>query len=299
MLLITGITGHSGKYFLNELVRHNYSGRIRVIVRNKESIEFIEKTGLNIEILIGDLTDELFLRDALDSVDVLFHIASIFYSENVVKAGVINNVSRIVLVHTTGIYSKFKSASHEYQTIEKNVDNLIKNASYEIDFTILRPTMIFGYLNDRNMIKFIKMVDSLPILPVIDYGRSLIQPVHGKDLGEAYYQILLSKKVNKDYILSGEMALSMYELFSLISTYLDKKRFIVSIPDWMGVFLARLLKILSFNKIDYVERVQRMSENRNYSHENATNDFNYLPSSFKENLKKEVQLYLSSKGNKK
>lgn len=260
MLLITGITSHSGKYFFNELVKNKVTEKIKIIFRNEETLTFIKESGLDIEVLVDDLSNESFLTKSLENVDTLFHIASILYSENVVKAAVTNKLSRIIVVHTTGIYSQFKSASEEYKLIETNVNNLISNASHTIDFTILRPTMIFGYLIDRNMIKFIKLVDKLPFLSLINYGKSLIQPVHGK--------------------------------------YLDKRIFFINVPNRIGVFFAQLLKLISLNKIDYVERVQRMSENRSFSYELATRDFNYSPSLFNNSLKDEVQMYLSEKETK-
>lgn len=38
------------------------------------------------------------------------------------------------------------------------------------------------------------MVDKLRLFPVIDQGKSLLQPVNGFDLGKAYYQVLASQK---------------------------------------------------------------------------------------------------------
>lgn len=299
MLFITGITGHSGKYFLQELEKNNYTGRIRVIVRNNESAEFIYKSRLNIEVVVGDLDDELFLKSVIKEADTVLHIASIFYSEKIVRASVINNVKRIILVHTTGIYSKYKSASFEYQQIEKNVNLLLEKSNSPIEVTILRPTMIFGYLNDRNMIKFIRYVDLFPIMPVIDKGFGLIQPVHGKDLGKAYYQVLESRDLKNDYILSGERQLSLSELFKLIGKYLGKDILVLNVPSILAVFMAKLLKIFSFGKIDYIERIQRMTEDRSFSHELASIDFGYDPSDFNDNLKDEVKLYLSLKKDKK
>ena len=52
--LITGITGHSGKYFLKELIKNNYVTKIRVVIRGNDSFDYLEKSGLNIEILKGD-----------------------------------------------------------------------------------------------------------------------------------------------------------------------------------------------------------------------------------------------------
>lgn len=294
MLLITGITGHSGKYLLRQLENNHFTDEIKVIVRNSEQLELFHESPLNIKVLIGDLDNQPFLDSVMENVDTVFHIASIFYSENVVKAAVKNRVKRIILVHTTGIYSKYKSASYEYQQIETKVNQMISNSNYPIEFTILRPTMIFGYLNDRNMIKFIKYVDKFPIMPVIDKGHGLIQPVHGSDLGKAYYQVLVSQNLQPDYILSGERQLSLKELFELIAKFLNKKIRILSIPSSLAVLSAQILKLLSFNKIDYVERIQRMTEDRSFKHDLASQDFNYTPSSFEDNLKAEVELYLKS-----
>lgn len=296
MLLITGITGHSGKYFLKELIKNNYETKIRVVIRGNSSFDYLEKSGLNIEILKGDLSDQSFLEIALKEVDTLFHIASIFYSENVVKAAVSNGVKRIILVHTTGIYSIFKSASYEYKAIEDQIHLLIDNSGKSIELTILRPTMIFGYENDRNIYKFICFADRLPIIPVIDRGKGLIQPVHGRDLGKAYFQVLVSNNLAQEYILSGERSLSMLELFTLIGQYLGKQKYIISIPTQVGVLLAQIAKIVTLGRLDYVERVQRMSENRNFSHEQAKRDFNYDPESFNDNLRNEVLLYMKRKG---
>ncbi len=58
------------------------------------------------------------------------------------------------------------------------------------------------------------------------------------------------------------------------------------------MFLARAAKLLTIGKIDYIERVQRMGENRSYSHEDATRDFDYNPMSFEEGIRIEVKQYL-------
>ncbi len=154
--------------------------------------------------------------------------------------------------------------------------------------------MIYGYINDRNMIVFIKMVDKLRIFPVINNGKSLLQPVNGRDLGKAYYQLLSKSYImNGDYILSGEKPISMSEMLSLISSNLNKKTTFINTPLGLGVFIARFLKICTLGNIDYVEKVQRMGEDRNFSHEAARRDFDYMPIPFSEGLKLEIEDYLN------
>ncbi len=295
MLLVTGITGHSGKYFLQELIKNKYEGPIRCIVRETSDTSLIDNSGLNVEKVVGDLSDQEIMNKALEDVDTVVHIASIFHSKILIKAAVKNNVRRAILVHTTGIYSKYKSASEEYKQIEKDIDEIIKENKSNIGLIYLRPTMIYGYINDRNMIVFIKMVDKLRLFPVIDHGKSLLQPVNGRDLGKAYYQILNQKEImSGDYILSGEKPIEMIELFKLISDILNKKTTFISVPLSIGVFMARCLKAVTFGKVDFIEKVQRMGEDRSFSHEESSKDFGYKPMAFKEGLKIEIEEYLES-----
>ena len=144
------------------------------------------------------------------------------------------------------------------------------------------------------MSKFIRMIDRLRIMPVINGGKSLIQPVNARDLGKAFYTVLMSpeKTAGKAYDLSGEKPLQMIEVFKMISDNLNKKITFVSVPLGFGVVLAQIAKVLTLGKIDYVERVQRMGEDRSYPHAEAKKDFNYNPMSFEEGIQIEVNQYL-------
>jgi nucleoside-diphosphate-sugar epimerase len=292
MLLVTGITGHTGKYFLNELINNNYEDTVRCVIRENSDTSLLDTSGLKIEKVTGDITDKEFLNSCMRDVDTVLHIAGIQRSLDLIEVAVKNGVQRSILVHTTGIYSKFKSASEEYKNIETGIEN-IANKSVKINITILRPTMIYGDLCDLNISKFIKMVDKLRIFPIIDKGYSLIQPVNARDLGKAYYQVLCMpiELVKKEYILSGEKPIKMVEALKLISNNLNKKTVFISVPLVIGVFLAKSLKVVTLGKVDYIERVQRMGENRSFSHEDASKDFGYNPMPFSEGIRIEVEQY--------
>ena len=142
-------------------------------------------------------------------------------------------------------------ASEEYKRIEKEV---IKKAKEKIDITILRPTMIYGDICDHNISKFIKMMDKMKIYPLIAGGRAKIQPVNARDLGRAYYQVLVNdeKTKNQDYNLSGEEPISIKDMLKNISYILNKKTLFIPIPLYFSVFCAYILKILTLGKINIV-----------------------------------------------
>lgn len=294
MLLVTGITGHTGRYFLQELINHKYEGPIRCIVRKTTDTSMLDNSGLNIEKIYGDINDKEFIKNAMNGIDTVMHIYNIHHSPMIVKVAIENNVKRAILVHTTGIYSNFKYASQGYKDVEKKVSEMTSDPNCLTKVTLLRPTMIYGDLCDSNMSKFIKMIDKFRIMPVINGGKSLIQPVNARDLGKSFYTVLTSpeKTTGKAYDLSGEKPLQMIEVFKMIRDNLNKKTVFISVPLGLGVFLARVAKILTLKKIDYVEKVQRMAENRSYSNERAKNDFNYKPMSFDKGIQIEVKQYL-------
>jgi len=293
MLLVTGLTGHTGSYFLQELINNKYEGLIRCIVRETSDTTLIDNSGLKVEKVIGDIKDEVFLNKCMKDVDTIVHIVNIRHTLPIIKAAIDNKVSRAICVHTTGIYSKFKVASEEYKDIESELQSVLARA--EIKVTILRPTMIYGDLCDHNMSRFIKMVDKFRIFPVINQGKGLIQPVNARDLGKAYYDVLMlsEEKAKPEYNLSGEKPITMLEAFKLISGNLERKNTFISFPLGFGVFLAKCLKVGTLGKVDYVEKVQRMSEDRCFSHEDAKKDFGYSPEPFEVGIAREVKEYLN------
>ena len=204
-------------------------------------------------------------------------------------------MKRVILVHTTGIYSKYKSAGQTYREIDSYVMKL--STENNIELTVLRPTMIYGSITDQNIAVFIKMVDKLKIIPMVNGGHYALQPVNYKDLGEAYYDVLINPSIcnGKNYILSGKNEVDLKNIFETIAFLLKKKRIYISIPFGVAYTGAWILYIITIKIIDYREKVQRLCEPRAYGHVEASQDFNYSPISFEEGLKREVEEYISNK----
>lgn len=291
MIAVTGITGHTGSFFLGQLIEHKYSERVRCLVRETSDTAALDASGLDIEKVVGDITDANALHALLHGANAVLHIVNIHFSQLVIKAAVEEGVKRAVLVHTTGIYSKHKMASEEYKKIEAEISGFLRDS--HLDVTILRPTMIFGDMRDHNIHKFIQMVDRLPVMPEIEHGTGRLQPVNARDLGKACFQAISAAGLPEyDYIISGERPVSMHELFHMIGDCLGKKTRTLSCPMWLGTLMARCLKAVSFGRTDYVEKVLRMGEDRDFPHEAAFRDFGYRPEPFEIGLRREVEQYL-------
>jgi len=294
MLYITGITGHTGTWLLKRLIAENYQGPIKCVVRKNSDTTLIDESELNIEKVYGDLDDMNFLMGSMKNVVTIIHISWIMHSPKVVEAAIANNVNWAILVHTTGRFSKYKSASEEYINIEDSLLEL-KN---KINLTVLRPTMIYGSAADRNMIKLIDFLNRFRLFPLFGKGENLMQPVHARDLGNAYYDVLMNPGVtmNSNYNLSGKNPLTYRKLIETVSKKLNKKTALVTLPLDFSVFSARIYNKLTSKALISEEQVLRMQEDKAFSHEKAKNDFEYNPIDFEEGIQEEVELYLKSKG---
>jgi len=300
-LAITGITGKSGSFLWqrileNEsLIKNKWPEGINLISRNKEKLENLKKGSLSTTCFYGDLTESDLTDVFCSGCDTLMHIAGIHWSLQLVKSAVKAGIKRMILVHTTGIYSKYKAAGEEYRQIDSQIYNIAKENN--IALTILRPTMIYGDISDKNVVVFIKMVDKFKIMPTVNGAHYELQPVHCKDLGKAYFDVLMNPNIcnNKDYVLSGGSPIELRQMFEEIAKNLGVKRSYISCPFCIAYFGAWIIYLLTFTKKDYREKVQRLVEPRVYSYTDAAKDFGYSPVSFEEGIVDEVKQYLKDK----
>lgn len=297
-LAITGITGKSGLWLwklilTNEaIIKNLYPDGINLLSRSKDKLEKLSLGTIKTCLFSGNLTDNSVTDTFCNGVDTLLHIAGIHWSLPLVKSAVKEGVKRLILIHTTGIYSKYKAAGEEYRQIDAQIYKIAKDNN--IALTILRPTMIYGDISDKNVVVFIKMVDKFKIMPVVNGAHYELQPVHCSDLGKAYYDVLLHPEIcnNKDYILSGGKPIELRQMFNEIANNMGVKRKYISCPFFLAYFGAWLIYLLTFTKIDFREKVQRLVEPRVYSHRDAKNDFGYSPMSFEEGIVDEVKQYI-------
>ena len=293
MLLITGAAGHSGKWLLQRLEKEKWKEPIRCIVRSGSNTDHLDHNALHIEKVVGDLKDAEFVNHAFSDVDQVIHIAGIQMSENIVSAARLNHVKQLILVHTTGRFSQYKSASADYIRIE---DGILawREGQNEIELTIVRPTMIYGSQMDANMHKLIAYLDHHKFFPMFGRGENLMQPVHARDLGNAFYDILNHWETtkNKEYDLSGKEPITYRDIIRTTGRLLGKQNAIVSFPIGFSIFAARVYNaVFGKRAIISVEQVMRMQEDKAFSHEKASKDFGYDPMSFEEGIGEEILEY--------
>ena len=272
MILITGFTGNTGSFVLSKLLNSYESTEIIGLTRSENY-----RNEHDINVVIGELSQPKSINKIFNEnkISGIIHIANIKYSPLIMEMASQYKVRRVVLVHTTGVYSKYR----EYSKLYKEIESEIMNKVYpETSYVIVRPTMIYGNERDYNMHKLIKFLDRYPVFPVFGDGSALMQPVHVEDLADAIIVAFQNTAIqNEDYNLSGGSVIEYKKILSIITNELRKKVFTVHIPMKMAIIAAEIYNKTFSKAILTVQQVERLQEDKAYSNNKAKKMLNFNP----------------------
>ena len=115
---------------------------------------------------------------------------------------------RAVFVSTTSIFTKLNAAS---KPVRLAAERCVQASG--LDWTIVRPTMIYGGPGDRNMWRLLRFLRRSRLVPLPDGGTTLQQPVHVADLAAAIVSVLdRDVAIGQAYDVAGPLLLSFREV---------------------------------------------------------------------------------------
>lgn len=287
-LLMTGSTGLTGRLFLQKLSQASPNANVSCLVRPTSKYHSIEQLNLNFHYLIGDSTSVESWKEILNNQapEIILHIAQLRHIPAILESlNHFEQTPRLIIIGTTGIYSKYNEYSGEYKDAEAELEK------YSGSYCILRPTMIYGSPRDKNIHRVIKFCDRRGFFPIFGNGENLLQPIHADDLAQALLTLYQNPNLQGAYDLSGGSIVSFKELLNLVSKYLGKPVRQVSLPFNFGVWSAGILEnLLSSRSPVRKEQILRLQEDKAFPHDRAKEDFGFSPRTFEVGLKQEVEL---------
>lgn len=273
-IAIIGASGEVGFRLVNKL---RDTHQIKCIVRNKNKKDFGQLKNLEI-IEVKDISDVENLSIALEGSEVIINMGYIWFAQDIFKAikDLNKKPKQIIFTGSTGIFTKLPSNAAQ----TKRDAELFIQKNYDMPWTIIRPTMIYGHYADRNISRIIKVLDKTPIMPIIGKGSALIQPVFIDDLLKAYETALLNERLFlKSFNIAGEYPISNKELFKTISSVLNRRVFLISLHPNLISVLLKIMSLFRFRPISQ-EQILRFQENKDINTIDFINNFNYTPRPF-------------------
>jgi nucleoside-diphosphate-sugar epimerase len=292
-VIVTGATGFTGSHVVQALLRFGFE--VSCFVRNEDKAKALLPN--NVELLFGDLKNKNSLVKALSGKKTLVNVASSGsgYTQDIVNACLETGVSRIVFFSSTALFTTLPAESKIIRS--KAEKDVIESG---LDFTIVRPTMIYGTPKDRNMIKLIKFLYKSPFMPIFGSGKALQQPVFVEDLADAIPKILESNVTkNKAYNLSGKYPLSFNDVVDITAAHLGKRVMKFHLPVWLSIYLAKCSCFLPGIPKITEEQILRLNEDKNFDHSEAIKDFGFTSRSFEEGIAAEIKVFMYQKRGKR
>ncbi len=280
---VTGATGFTGRRVVRELLHDRHE--VAALVRSPATSRPLPAP---VAIVEGDLADGDALRRLLDGIDAFLHVASLGFghADRVVSAVESSRVRRAVFFSSTALFTRLPAAS---RAVRSAAEERVRGMSG--DWTILRPTMIYGDAGDRNLERLIRFMARSPVVPLPGAGRALVQPVHVEDLGRAAVDALTSRSTaRREYNLPGAEAAPLRDVVRHLGDLLGRHPLLLSLPLRPMAWAAGLWHRLGLPPRISNEQVLRLAEDKAFSYEDATRDWGYAPRGWREGLAAEVAI---------
>jgi uncharacterized protein YbjT (DUF2867 family) len=282
-LMVTGGSGFLGGYVLREAAARGH--HVVALARSQTAAGAV--TALGGRPVLGDLNDARSLIDAFTAAgcDALVNLASLGFGHASVIIGSAERagIKRALFVSTTAVTTTLPASS---KRVRLAAEESIRGSA--LDWTILRPTMIYGDPGDRNLSRLLPLLCRVPVLPVPG-SRHLQQPVHAADVADA----VLAAAERPDaalqtYDVAGPEPLTFTELLRTAASAVASRTRFVPVPLSPVIAVARGYELLSRNPRIRVEQVRRLAEDKAFVIDDAMRDLAYAPRSFADGIRGEA-----------
>ena len=229
-VLVTGGTGFIGSHVVPAIQDAGHD--VRALVR-KGSVPGAEPAR-------GDLTDAASLREAVQGVDAVVHLAAIRQgrkeqfqrimvdgTRDLLAASKEAGVSRFVQMSALGTTEETKDLV-PYYGAKWLQEGLVRDSG--LDHVIFRPSFVFG--KDGGIIPtFRKLARLAPVTPITGSGKQRIQPIWVDDVASYFAQALAKpESTNRMFELGGPDVVSWDEFWKRLKRALGVRRPSVHVP---------------------------------------------------------------------
>jgi nucleoside-diphosphate-sugar epimerase len=271
--LVVGGTGVVGGYIVDHLIRAGE--RPLALSRSPQSkpgVVWFQGDLLNPEMLTFPPFTTLYCT--ADAVLVPAALPRLFNS----------SLKRIVVFSSTSVLTKLDSEivaeRQMWQNLAEAEQKIVAACEQRnIEWTILRPTLIYAEGRDANITPLSRLIRRFGIMPVVGGGSGLRQPVHAEDLAiGAIAAACSASAANKFYSLPGGETLTYREMVGRIFDGLQRPRRTVPVPAYLWRMAFSFVKPL-FPGVN-VAMGTRMMKDMVFDRSPAEQDFGWSPRRF-------------------
>jgi nucleoside-diphosphate-sugar epimerase len=290
---MTGATSTVGMFALRFLLDDREVEHVSVLARHPETFP-IEHEKLTV--VSGNLLEPGPWELEANGCDIVVHAAGIMFLPQLLPLMRTSAVQELVVVGTTGVFSRFKSASQEYVRDEDLLRSFLTEHP-TVRCVVLRPTMIYGNPAGHNVPILLSWFQKHSVFPMFGDGHALIQPVYDADVASVVVTAVRQHcEPAGFYNVSGRTPLTYRQFIEAIAVAVGTKPHFVHLPVRASAALFetahRLVPRFHFSG----EQVWRTTDDRAFDWSAAGAAFGFAPRSFEEGLTLQLERMDSSAG---
>ncbi|RMG41519.1 MAG: NAD-dependent epimerase/dehydratase family protein, partial [Candidatus Dadabacteria bacterium] len=253
-ILVTGATGYTGSYLVKKLVA--LGANVRALAR--PSSDRSKLKSLPVKWYIGQVYDREVLKEAMNGVEYVFHVAAAFREAKIsdqqyelVHVDSTKHIAELAtseprfkrLIHTStmGVHGHIKNPpgsevspyapGDEYQRTKLKAELWLHDyaKANKLPYTVIRPTAIFGPAETR-LFKIFKMA-SQPFFLILGGGKCLYHLIHVDDLTDAFLLAgIKDSALGEAFIVGNEESIALEDFARFIAAGLGRKLRIIRLP---------------------------------------------------------------------
>jgi len=256
-VLVTGANGFVGSNLVDYLADQDVY--VKCLVHHKDQLQWINNLPGKVEIIVGDIVDINSLKDAVQGVDVIFHLAGVIKSlqkrdffninvqgtENLLKATIKynSNLKRF-------LYMSSQSASgpscngdtvtennscypvSEYGRSKMEAEKVVLSYNNIIPVTIVRPSTVYGP-RDRELLFIFDLINR-GIKPFIGVHQRFLNFCYIDDLVKATILASMDKQsIGQTYFIHSDEKHSLNQFIEVIAHSFNKRVIQLPVPFFL------------------------------------------------------------------
>ena len=197
-----------------------------------------------------------------------------------------HGVERIVVLSSTSVFAKRDSADPQEQATAGRLaqaEQQVRDWAHArgVHWVILRPTLIYGGGQDKNISEIARFIRRFGFFPVFGSAGGQRQPIHAADVASACMAALQRREAaNQAYNISGGESLAYSAMVARVFDALSRRPRLLKVPLWAFRLALAVLRRLPRYKLWSAAMAERMSRDLVFDHADAARDLGFKPRPF-------------------
>lgn len=211
----------------------------------------------------------------------LFYKNNVLATENILEAAKMAGIQRIIHFSSAAVLSVRKDY---YAQTKMESEELVKKSGLE--YCILRPSIMFGPTDDKNIGYLINFAKKIPFFPIPGHGKWPRQPIYIDDVCHLLISIMNNFPHNQIYSINGRDIIYFRDMIKIVLRELGGFKFRVFLPIGLFKFLMMTYQRLTGNIQFTPDQIDSLTAEEVFPNYPWWEEFEIKVTSFEEGVKK-------------